>query len=82
MNCVQLIDLNRNAVKNKNSPDVFFTSIAVVVRITGHQSSSVKVGRKNKRLSPQPANDGSDLKHITAFRSRQETRTNMKLYHV
>lgn len=38
-----------------------FTPVAVVVRITGHQRSSVQVGRQNKALSPQPVHHNSDL---------------------
>lgn len=39
------------------------TSVAVVIRITGHQSSSMKVRGENKTLSPQPVHHSSDLKH-------------------
>lgn len=48
-----------------------FTSVAVVVRITGHHGSSVKVRRENKTLHPQPANHSSDLKHITQQAANQ-----------
>lgn len=46
--------------------DLLLTSIAVVVGVTGHHSTSMKVCRENKTLRPQPANHCLDLKHIIA----------------
>lgn len=51
------------------------TLVAVVVRITGHQSSSVKVRRENKTLSLQPVHHSSDLD-----RSKGKTHLGMMYY--
>lgn len=45
-----------------------FTLVAVVIGVTRHQSSAVKVRRKNEGLVPQPAHHSSHLQSQAATR--------------
>lgn len=61
---VHLGQVNEHVVirGDAGSAHLLAPSVAVVVRITGHQRSTMKVGGENKTFSPQPANHSSDLR--------------------